>query len=282
MIVAAYSWEVEHLKSESQFWAKLEQVCEEAHALGVQHLVLPESIILEMAGLFPDLRGQELIARLAEFEEEFVQRAVSNAERTELSLVAGSHFASCDGLIYNVSMHFAEGRITVQRKNVMTQFESVEWLVEGYQGLTLSHYQVDCATLICYDSEFPEAGRSLAEAGALLINVPAYTETQRGFQRVRWCANARAIENQVYVIHASLLGALGREPVPKTYGSSAVLCPSVLPFPARAVLAETELNEPGFAVAELDFEALLGSREQDDVRNWHDRHASDWRIEPAP
>ena len=282
MRVAAYSWEVEQLTGESQFWAKLEHVCEEAHALGVQHLVLPESIILEMAGLFPELRGQELIARLAEFEEEFVQRAVQNAEQAELSLVAGSHFASCDGLIYNVSLHFAEGSITVQKKNVMTQFESVEWLVQGHQGLKLSHYQVDCATLICYDSEFPEAGRSLAEAGVLLINVPAYTETQRGFQRVRWCANARAIENQVYVIHASLLGSLGREPVPKTYGSSAVLCPSVLPFPARAVLAETELNEPGFAVAELDFEALLGSREQDDVRNWHDRHASDWRIEPAP
>src|SRR3569832_94081 len=105
---------------------------------------------------------------------------------------------------------------------------------------------------ICYDSEFPESGRALAEEGVLVQCVPAFTETQRGFQRVRWSCRARAIENQNFVVHASLVGSLGREPAPSTYGSSAILTPSIEPFPIEAVLAETELGEEGVIVADLD------------------------------
>jgi predicted amidohydrolase len=80
------------------------------------------------------------------------------------------------------------------------------------------------------------------------------------------------------MIHASLLGHLNGEPVPMTYGSSAILAPSVEPFAESAILAETELHQPGIAIAELDFQLLLESRESDDVRNWYDRNASDFRI----
>jgi predicted amidohydrolase len=97
-----------------------------------------------------------------------------------------------------------------------------------------------------------------------------------GFHRVRESCRARAIENQVFVVHASLVGSLGREPVPSTAGSSAILAPCVEPFPADGVLAETRLNAEEIAVAELDFEALVASRESGDVRNWHDRSRGDW------
>jgi predicted amidohydrolase len=131
---------------------------------------------------------------------------------------------------------------------------------------------------VCYDIEFPACAETLTESGCLALAVPAFTETMRGFQRVRWCAQARATERQVFVLHASLVGSLNREPVPTTYGSSAILTPSVLPFPETAILAETPMNQEAVAVADLDWESLLAARESDDVRNWHDRHRGDYRL----
>ena len=74
------------------------------------------------------------------------------------------------------------------------------------------------------------------------------------------------------------VGSLGREPVPSTFGSAAIISPSHSPFPEGSVLAETRLNEEGLAVAELDFDALRESRESGDVRNWHDRSPVTWKF----
>ncbi len=53
------------------------------------------------------------------------------------------------------------------------------------------------ATLVCYDAEFPEATRVLAEAGTETLFVPSCTDDRQGDCRVRYCAQARAIENQM-------------------------------------------------------------------------------------
>jgi len=134
---------------------------------------------------------------------------------------------------------------------------------------------------VCYDCEFPESSRVLAESGMLVQVVPAFTETRHGFGRVRWSCHARAIENQLFVVHASLVGSLGREPVVSAVGSSAVLTPPIEPFPPGAVLAETDFGVEGVALAEIDFATLLKAREGGDVRNWNDRNRGDWTVRPA-
>jgi predicted amidohydrolase len=184
---------------------------------------------------------------------------------------------SDDGQIRNVC-HVVDSRgehTTAQEKVKLTTYEREVWKIAPGRGLsTLPDQQT--SVLICYDSEFPEAGRALAERGVLLFCVPAFTETMHGFHRVRHSCHARAIENQVFVVHSSLVGSLGREPVPNAVGSSAILAPSFEPFPANGVLAETTMNEEEIAVAKLDFNALRKAREEGDVRNWHDRDAEWW------
>ena len=64
------------------------------------------------------------------------------------------------------------------------------------------------AILICYDVEFPEVARVMAEAGAEILFVPSCTDGREGFCRVRYCAQARAIENQVYVAMTGTVGNL--------------------------------------------------------------------------
>ena len=51
--------------------------------------------------------------------------------------------------------------------------------------------------------------------------VPSCTDDRQGFLRVRYCAQARAIENQMYVIHSSTVGSLPMVPaVSLNYGQA--------------------------------------------------------------
>ena len=52
--------------------------------------------------------------------------------------------------------------------------------------------------LICYDVEFPELSRLMADQGMQILFVPFLTDTQNAYFRVRVCAQARAIENDGY------------------------------------------------------------------------------------
>jgi predicted amidohydrolase len=155
-------------------------------------------------------------------------------------------------------------------KHNLTLYERDVWRLAPGNGLAPIP-DSRLGVTICYDAEFPEAGRVLLERGTMVQVVPAFTEDVRGFQRVRWCAKARAIENQAYVVHASLVGDLGREPVPSTYGTTAILTPSQLPFPENAVLGETQFGEEDVIVRTLDLDLLVEARRSADIRNWRDR-----------
>ena len=71
----------------------------------------------------------------------------------------------------------------------------------GYCGRELSAAiespKAKIGVLVCYDVEFPEAARHLADEGAEILFVPFCTDNRQGYLRVRYCAQARAIENQI-------------------------------------------------------------------------------------
>jgi predicted amidohydrolase len=62
--------------------------------------------------------------------------------------------------------------------------------------------------LICYDVEFPELSRILASQDMQILFVPFLTDTQNGYNRVKFCAQARAVENECYVAIAGCVGNL--------------------------------------------------------------------------
>ena len=62
--------------------------------------------------------------------------------------------------------------------------------------------------MICYDSEFPELARHLVDQGAFLLFVPFCTDERQGYLRVRYCCQARAVENQCYVVISGNVGNL--------------------------------------------------------------------------
>lgn len=278
MRVAAVAWKLRKIRSDSEFFGHFYDLINEAHERGAEVVVLPELQVLELLHIEPDLaehKAARYLAQYADAMEDWLKRISCSSGMT---LVGGSYFKETPEGIVNVCAVADPARgLALGTKNNLTTYERLTWGLHPGHGLAKPH-DPRIGVTICYDSEFPESGRALAEEGVLVQCVPAFTETRRGFQRVRWSCQARAIENQNFVVHASLLGSLGREPVPSTYGSSAILTPSVEPFPESAHLGETDLGEEGVIVADLDLDMLEEARDSGDVRNWKDRHSGEWLM----
>lgn len=273
LTVAACNWQIRPARCFQDFADHFLAVLDAVGDCDV--VVLPELIVLELFPLIPSGNVSDLIR----FQEPFEELARASARERGFTLVAGTHLATEGDTVSHVChVYTPDGKSTSQPKNVLTQFESQEWELTSKPKLSRQS-DPELGVLVCYDSEFPEAGRALAESGVLILCVPSYTETEYGFHRVRYSCHARAIENQIFVAHAALTGSLGAEPVPSTFGSSAIIGPSVAPFPSHGVIAESGLNDESFAKATLDLDALLRSRSEGDVRNWHDRHASPWQFQ---
>jgi len=250
-----------------------------AHDQDAELIVLPEYTVLELLGIEPTLAQHRVPDYLVQYAEALENWLLRIAASSGITIVGGSHFRRREsGRIGNAcAVASPDGRLAVTWKNKLTVFERQIWGLEAGDCLKrLQDFRL--GALVGYDAEFPEAARNLAEEGAEALIVPAFTETRYGFQRVRWCCHARAVENQVFVIHASLVGSLDREPVPAAFGTSAILTPCFDPFPERAILAETECNEEGVASADLDFAVLATCRENGPVRNWHDRYPNHWTV----
>jgi predicted amidohydrolase len=133
----------------------------------------------------------------------------------------------------------------------------------------------DCGpigVLICYDSEFPELARRLVDEGARMLFVPFCTDNRQGYLRVRYCSQARAIENQCYVVLSGNVGNLPNvENMDIQYAQSCILTPCDFPFARDGVAAEASENVETVTVADLDLSDLAWAKSQGTVRNLRDR-----------
>jgi predicted amidohydrolase/GNAT superfamily N-acetyltransferase len=134
--------------------------------------------------------------------------------------------------------------------------ESGPYQLSRGHGLYLYHTDFgNIAILVCYDVEFPEVARVMAEAGAEILFVPSCTDGREGFCRVRYCAQARAIENQIYVAMTGTVGNLPLVPYMATnYGQAAILTPSDYFFARDGIAAEGTINQEQMMVADVDLD----------------------------
>ncbi len=150
----------------------------------------------------------------------------------------------------------------MQGKLHMTRFESEDWDINEHSSLKL--FETDfgrVAVAICYDVEFPEIARAAARQDTHILVVPSCTDERQGFLRVRYCAHARSIENQMYVIHSPTVGSLPMVPaVSLNYGQAAILTPSDFAFSRDGVLAEGNYNQEMMVIGELNLKTIAESR----------------------
>ena len=161
---------------------------------------------------------------------------------------------------------------TLDGKTV-TPDEIKSWGLNG--GKLLNTFDTDCAkigVLICYDVEFPELSRLMADQGMQILFVPFLTDTQNAYSRVRVCAQARAIENECFVVIAGSVGNLPRvHNMDIQYAQSGVFTPCDFAFPTDGKRAEATPNTEMILVSDVDLDLLNELHTYGSVRNLKDR-----------
>ncbi len=282
-IVAAAQYPVGEFTAWEQFEDKLSRWCREAAARQARLLVFPEYASMELASLLgpalrADLHGQ--IAAMQELLPRWQALHARLAHELGVYLVAGSFPVRQGGVYRNRVFLFApDGDMQQQDKQMMTRFEREQWDIGA--GSDLKVFETALGRIgicTCYDVEFPLIARAMVEAGADLLLAPSCTDTLAGYHRVRIGAQARALENQCYVVQAPLVGDAPWSPaVDVNIGAAGFYTPVDRGYPDDGVLAAGRLNEPGWIYARIDPQTLATVRETGQVFNHRD-----WPRQPGP
>ena len=279
--VAALQYFVRPIRDWSQFEEQVRGLVYTAADYGCHLLVFPEYFTVQLLTLGDVNRPMvEQVRTLASHAPRFLE-FMSKLVREYGIYVVGGSIPVADpekpGKLYNDCPVFApDGSYQVQGKLHMTRFETESWKMSPRRKLRIFDTELGrMAVMICYDVEFPELARAAAHEGATLLVVASYTEDRQGFLRVRYCAQARAIENQMYVIHSTTVGSLPMVPaVSLNYGQASILTPSDFPFARDGILAEGQPNQETMVIGELNLRTLRASRRQGTVRPLRDSRQS--------
>ena len=264
--VASLQYFIRPVTSVDQFREQVSSLVETAADYGCRLVLFPEYFTVQLLTLGNVRRPvKEQIRDLAAHADTFIELMSSLARQHRLYLLAGT-IPVIDpetGALHNEAFFFGpEGHVGSQGKLHMTRFESEDWFVHPRNRLKI--FSTDFGKLaisICYDVEFPEIARAAAWAGAHILLVPSCTDDRQGFLRVRYCAHARAIENQMYVIVSHTVGSLPMVPaVSLNYGQAAILTPSDFPFSRDGILAEGHPNQEMMVIGDLNLETISQAR----------------------
>lgn len=220
------------------------------------------------------LSESDAIRELAKHTADIVQRFSDLSISYNINIISGSMPEIVDDTLYNVGyLCKRDGTIERYEKLHVTPDESKVWGMQG--GKSIKTFDTDCGKigiLICYDSEFPELSRILADDGMDILFVPFLTDTQNGYSRVRNCAQARAIENECYV---AIAGSVGNLPnvhnMDIQFAQSIVFTPCDFAFPTNGIKAEATPNTEMILIADVDIDLLRELNQFGSVRNLKDR-----------
>ncbi len=280
--IGLVQWQMRPIESLESLLQQAEFFIDALGAVGSDFVLFPELFHMPLMAQFGAATPAESIRRLAEFTPAICDRLSQLAVNYNTNIVAGSLPVLEHGKLYNVAYLLRrDGSRGEQRKIHITPGERRWWGMVG--GRRLEALDTDCGKigiLICYDSEFPELPRLLADQGMRILFVPFLTEMKNGYQRVRLCTRARAIENECYVAIAGAVGNLPKVQASDThYAQSAVFTPSDFPFPGDSIISETAPNSEALLVAEVNLDLLRTLHEHGAVTMLKDRLPDLYRLQ---
>ncbi len=227
------------------------------------------------------LAESEAIRELSKYTETIVQKFAELAISYNINIITGSMPELVDDQLYNAGyLCRRDGTRERYEKIHVTPDEVKVWGMQG--GKQFKAFDTDCGKigiLICYDSEFPELSRLLADEGMDILFIPFLTDTQNGYSRVRNCSQARAIENECYVAIAGCVGNLPKvHNMDIQYAQSMVFTPCDFAFPANGVKAEATPNTEMILIADVDIDMLRELHQFGSVRNLRDRRKDIYNL----
>ncbi len=279
--IGTVQWQMRAFESFDDLLRQMEFFVDTLAGFNADLVLFPELFDAPLLWQYDQADPAAAMRSLAEYTERLRDDILSLAVSRNVNIVAGSLPQCKDQKLYNVSyLCRRDGTWDAQYKLHVTPDESQYWGIQG--GNELKVFQTDAGKigiLVCYDVEFPELARLQADKGMKILLVPFWTDTKNGYLRIRRCAQARAIENEIYV---AISGSVGNLPHVKNmdiqYSQSAIFTPSDFAFPHDAVAAETTPNTETTLIADIDLDLLKELRSHGSVRNLKSRRKDLYRI----
>lgn len=193
----------------------------EAHAGGVQRTLERIEDALVRAGeagavllIAPELAttgygAADEFADLAETASgPVLSRLFTAVERTGVGLVVGFAESAGDG-VHNAAAVLAPGALPVvyRKTQLYGDYEKAHFRASPVSTVTAHVAGLKIGVLICFDVEFPEHVRRLAQAGCDLVAVPTATPTSSDSEFIATkLVPVRAFENHVFLAYANWSG----------------------------------------------------------------------------
>ena len=181
----------------------IERAVREAASHGTDLLVAPELAVTGYGA------GEAIRALAESADGPVVARLNALAKETGTAIVTGFAEAA-DGAVWNSAV-FVDGArkpVVYRKSHLYADYEKNLFQPETPSAVVIEHAGLKLGLLICYDVEFPENVRRLAQAGCSLMVVPTALPAG-GYASfiARSMVPVRAFENQVFVAYVNHCGA---------------------------------------------------------------------------
>lgn len=275
-------WQMRPYKNLDEMMQQAEFFIDAVSGYHSDFALFPEFFDAPLMAEYNHLSEPNAIRELAKYTDTISSRLSELAISYNINIITGSMPELRDNKLYNVGfLCRRDGTMEKYEKFHVTPDEVRVWGMQG--GTKLKTFDTDCGkigVLICYDVEFPELSRLLADEGMDILFVPFLTDTQNGYSRVRSCAQARAIENECYVAIAGCVGNLPKvHNMDIQYAQAMVFTPCDFAFPTNGIKAEATPNTEMILIADVDLDLLRELNQFGSVRNLRDRRKDIYKLE---
>lgn len=279
--ICVVQYQMRQIKGFDEFATQCEYFVDVASSYKSDFVLFPEMFTLQLLSFLPQESPGIAARTISTFTPDYLELFSRLALKYNINIIGGSHFTVENETLYNISYLFKRnGEIGKQYKLHLTKSERDWWGVKP--GNKIEVFDTDkgrIAIQICYDVEFPEMTRIAVEKGARIIFTPFCTDDRQAYLRVRHCALARCIENQIFIAIAGTVGNLPQvENMDIQYAQSGIFTPSDFSFSRDAIAAECTPNVETVIINDIDLELLRRSRHRGTVTNWKDRRTDLYEI----
>jgi len=255
--ISAVQYKYKEIDNFDDFASNVEDLINQAK--GSDFVVFPEAFTLELQYIIPNHE----INKVPQYEGQYIELFTNLSKEKNQYIIAGSHMTWVNGKLYNIGHIFCpDGQILKHRKTHLMPGEVKMGFTHGTKLEIFETEKAKIALGICYEMEFPEVARTLTLKGAEIIFTPSYTFDEHGFWRVRHSCQARAIENQIFVVHSCLVGTPLDVEMLTGYGRTSILSPCEDPWAPNGVVAEAKTNEEMVITGEVDIKLLHKKRKR--------------------
>ncbi|MFY0606009.1 MAG: bifunctional GNAT family N-acetyltransferase/carbon-nitrogen hydrolase family protein [Cyclobacteriaceae bacterium] len=279
--IGLVQWQMRPFKDLASLIEQMEYFIDAFGDYNSDFILFPELFNAPLMAEFNHLGEADAIRGLAKYTNALREKFTEFAIAYNVNIITGSMPEIEDDVLYNVSyLCRRDGSWDSYKKIHITPSEKKSWGISG--GDKVKVFDTDAGKIgitICYDVEFPEISRLYAEQGMQILFVPFLTDTPNGYNRVRYCAQARAIENECYVAIAGCVGNLPKvNNMDIQYAQSAIFTPSDFAFPTNAIKSEATPNTEMTVIGDLDLELLKELHEFGSVQTMKDRRLDLYKI----